>query len=167
MRSNGLLLDQNGWSEGKYRSPLLPYFHGSCIYFLNGSQPAPPAFRACAASNAGVRGATSERRYRQGRDRLEDEPGSAIVAAMDSGATQLQKLLEESSRDDKPEPPICHPPRFHRFDPCDQGGRTAPAGLAPAPSRAYDLLHNRPRKTRGSDAANFADSDLQAPAASQ
>jgi len=39
-----------------------------------------------------------------------------------SGAAQPQELIEEASRDHKPEPPICHTPRFHGSHPCDQGG---------------------------------------------
>ena len=38
-----------------------------------------------------------------------------------SGATLPEELFEKPSRDDKPEPPIGHPPRVHRFDPCWTG----------------------------------------------
>jgi hypothetical protein len=41
-----------------------------------------------------------------------------VLVARDStsralGVPQRQKLLEEPPRDDEPEPPICHPLRFH------------------------------------------------------
>jgi hypothetical protein len=34
-----------------------------------------------------------------------------------SGAPQRQELFKESSRGDKPEPPICQPARVHEFHP--------------------------------------------------
>src|SRR5437899_1240226 len=90
-------------------------------------------------------------------------PGSDHHGSDGSGATQLEELFKKSSRDDESEPPIGHPPRFHRFDPWLARAAALRGGLAQAPSRAYDLLHNRPRKHGGGDAAFFADSDLQAP----
>jgi hypothetical protein len=50
-----------------------------------------------------------------------------------SGATQPEEFFEESSRDDKPEPPIGHPPRFHRFDPWLAGAASLGRGIAASP----------------------------------
>ena len=84
-----------------------------------------------------------------------------------SGAAQPEEFIEKSSRDDKPEPPIGHPPRFHRFDPWLAEAAALDRGIAASPSRAYDLLHNRRRKPQRAIPPFFADSDLQAAAASQ
>jgi hypothetical protein len=75
-------------------------------------------------------------------------PGSGHRRGDGSGATQPEEFFEKPSRDDKPEPPIGHPPRVHRFDPRWTGAAALRSGLAQAPSRAYDLPHNRPRKRR-------------------
>jgi len=75
-------------------------------------------------------------------------PGSGHRRGDGSGATQPEELFEKPSRDDKPEPPIGHPPRVHRFDPRWTGAAALRSRLAQAPSRAYDLPHNRPRKRR-------------------
>jgi hypothetical protein len=68
---------------------------------------------------------------------------------MDLGTTQPEKLFEKSPRDDEPEPPKGHPPRFHRFDPWLAEAAALRRGLTHLPSRTYDLLHNRPRKREG------------------
>ena len=75
-------------------------------------------------------------------------PGPGHRHGDGSGATQPEELFEKPSRDDKPEPPIGHPPRVHRFDPRRTGAAALRSGLAQAPSRAYDFPHNRPRKRR-------------------
>jgi hypothetical protein len=49
------------------------------------------------------------------RDKARIRP---IARGDGSRASQLEEFFKKSSRDDKPEPPIGHPPRFHRFDPC-------------------------------------------------
>jgi hypothetical protein len=150
IHSNSAVLDRNGWSKGKYCSPLPPDYYGICIYFVNGLQPGPlPAFRAVRRASPRLR---SERALASPgvRDRRAERmrPGPGHRHRDGSGATQPEELFEKPSRGDKPEPPIGHPPRVHRFDPRWTGAAALRSGLAQAPSRAYDLPHNRPRKRR-------------------
>jgi len=93
-------------------------------------------------------------------------PGSDHRRGGGSGATQLEEFFEKPSRGDEPEPPIGHPPRFHRFDPWLTGAAALRRRLAQGLRHVRMICFTTGRENAGGDGL-FVDSDLQAPAASQ
>jgi hypothetical protein len=152
-----VIFDQILRSEGKYCSPPTPYFHGHCIYFVNGSQPVvlrpspllgTPATSATTPRSApATSGAALTHDVRPRSFAQTDETRVGRRRGDGSGTTQLEELFEKPPRDDEPEPPIGHPPRFHGFILANWAAALR-RGLAQAPSPASCFTTGRENARR-------------------